>query len=352
MRQPRHLVILFGAGATRGAFKNRVPPPPLDQDFFDIAGQLSGRGTQRLAKRVIRDVFDLYGRVSGVGLEQYFQDIEARAEIGQFAKSKNKPKDWKNRQLDLEELIRRALLHTTCDLNQSPARADDSKVHRAILRHLREGDTLVTFNYDTVIEESFPNSTLIWNPRDGYAVGAGGSTHEWARGWMAKRGVGSKAKSRVHLLKLHGSLNWTLYKTRKVRLTPRPYIVRSKRGAPVFDKCDILPPGWHKQINVHPYRQVWREARLKLESCAALAIIGYSLPETDLLAKALFAEVSRLRAARKQYLRHLYVADPKGVVKDRLVDLFTPALGPKGHVYRYENIEDLNRAWTASEPKR
>ena len=108
----RKLVILFGAGATRGVLKERIPPPPVDQDFFDIASQISGRGTRRLAARVTRDVFDLYARVSGVGLEQYFREIEARAEIGKFAKSKNKPKDWARRQSDLEELIRRVLIQT------------------------------------------------------------------------------------------------------------------------------------------------------------------------------------------------------------------------------------------------
>jgi len=123
MAANHHLVILFGAGATRGAFKKRVPPPPLDQDFFDIAGQLTGRGTQVLAKRVLKDVFELYRRVTRIGLEHYFRDIEARAEIGIFAKSKNKPKDWARRQRDLVELIRRVMIHTTCDMTNAPARA-------------------------------------------------------------------------------------------------------------------------------------------------------------------------------------------------------------------------------------
>jgi len=347
MARSQNLVILFGAGATRGALKAAVPPPPLDADFFDIAGQLTGRGSQVLARRVIRDLFELYQRVTGVGLEQYFRDIEARAEIGRFAKSKNKPKDWKRRQEDLEELIRRVIIHTTCDLSGSPAKPRASKAHKGILRHLRAGDTLITFNYDTVIEESWPELAPGWRPRDGYGLSAAGSTHDWARAWKDAH-PNSVTPSRVALLKLHGSINWTLYPTREVRLKDRPYVVRSG----IVDKCSVLPPGWHKQIHVNPYRTLWRQARLRLESCSALAIIGYSLPEADVLAKALFAEVSRLRAARKQFLRHLHIADPSAAVKNRFVDLFAPALGPVGRTYFYHDIDELNQIWGTRPPTR
>ncbi|MFZ2509431.1 MAG: hypothetical protein WAW79_13275 [Steroidobacteraceae bacterium] len=344
-------MMVIGAGVTRGAYKDRVPPPPLDSDFFDVAGQLSGRGTGRLAARVRKDVFELYGQVSGVGLEEYYRDIEARGEIGRFAKSKNRPKDWKKRQSDLEELIRRVLICTTCDMEDGSAKVGPSTDHTSLLRHVLDGDTLVTFNYETVIEESLPSSTA-WDPGDGYGVDTSGKTLSWAKGWRARKKRESKVVSQIRLLKLHGSVNWTLDENNRIRLKPRPYVVRARKGVAVFDKCAILPPGWHKRIDINPYRQLWREARLQCEKCSSLAIIGYSLPDTDLLAKALFAEVSRSRAAKKKFLEHFYVADPSEVVRNRLVNLFVPALGPKGRVYRYEGIEDLGRAWRTDGPRR
>lgn len=339
------LVVLFGAGATRGALRKRVPPPPIDRDFFDIASQLTGRGTRRLAVRVTKDVFELYGHVSGVGLEQYFREIETRAEIGQFAKSKNKPKDWQKRQLDMEELIRRVLIHTTGELTDA-----ECKTHRSVLERIRPGDTVITFNYDTVIEESIPDQGARWDPRDGYGFQANGVTLDWARRWRVQHKRFASKESQFRLLKLHGSLNWTLYKTKKVRLKPRPYVVRARKGAPVFDKCSFLPPAWHKRIDSNPYRELWRRARLELEKCSRLAIIGYSLPDTDLIARALLAEVCRLRAARKHYLKHLHIADPSEQVKDRFAELFAPALGPRGQIYRYENIQELSRKWEAVKP--
>jgi hypothetical protein len=346
-------VLLLGAGATRGALKGRKTAPPLDWDFFDIAGQIRGHGTEQLAASVARDVFDLYGRVSGVGLEQYFREIEARAEIGQIAESKNKPKNWARRQRDLEELIQRVLIETTGPdvrtMGQVEANRAEADVYKNVLRHVRSGDTIITFNYDIVIEESMPTEMSPWDPSNGYGFEASAVTLEWAHEWREKRGY-TKSGSTFQLLKLHGSLNWTLYKAKKgarrggrgdkVRLRD-PYLVPARND----ERCTILPPGWHKRIDRNPYRQLWQKALRELENCVSLTIIGYSLPETDLAARALLAEASRSRAADKRYLKDLHIADPSETVKERFVDLFKSALGPNGHVHRYKDIEELSSAW-------
>jgi hypothetical protein len=147
-------------------------------------------------------------------------------------------------------------------------------------------------------------------------------------------------------LKLHGSVNWTLYKTNQVRLKSRPYIVQTgKSGKTRFEEISIVPPGWHKKISVNPYKKLWKEARLRLEDSSAIAIIGYSLPETDLLAKALLAEACRLRSTRKKFVKYLYLCDPSDAVKDRFVEMFHSALGPTGQVFRYRDILELRKSW-------
>jgi hypothetical protein len=345
VKLPRPMVILFGAGATRAAFAKKTLPPPLDADFFDIAGQITGRGTRRLAQKVRRDVFDLYGKVTGIGLEQYYRDIETRLELGKFAKSKNRPKDWQVRTKNLEELVRRVLIHTTCELDEGSAKPSCSQIHEVLLRRVKAGDTLVTFNYDTVIEESMPENISLWTPRDGYGVGASGITRGWAKKWLMKHSINNTKSTQIRLLKLHGSLNWVLYKTSKVRLKPRPYVVRSKNGKAMFDKAAILPPGWHKRVDRNPYNALWRQARLEIEKCATLVIIGYSLPDTDLIARALFLEASRSLRAGGRFIKELHVADISDSTKNRIVDLFVPALGPEGVVFRYGGAQELVAAW-------
>lgn len=337
----RPVVILFGAGATRGSLEDvSRPPPPVNTDFFDIAGQLRGHGTQILAKKVLRDVWQLYGKVIGVSVEAYYRDIETRAAISRFAKSANKPRDWKARQGNLEELIRRVLVHTTCDIYKSPVKARQSKLHNALLRKLKKGDTIITFNYDTTIEESF-TSTDLWSPIEGYGDGFHGGTLDWSRRWFSDRGESEQKKSSILLLKLHGSLNWKLYPNNQIRIKPRPYVVRTRNKRPSFEEISILPPGWNKRIDRKPYGQFWRTAKLRLEKCRTLVIVGYSLPDTDLLAKALFAEVVRLRAVRGALIGQLHIADPNESIKQKLIDIFTPALGSNGQIYRYSGIGEL-----------
>jgi hypothetical protein len=197
-----------------------------------------------------------------------------------------------------------------------------------------------------LIEESF-ESTSIWTPLGGYGDAVHGVRGGWCKHWLKKHNMKNKSWSKIRLLKLHGSVNWRLYKTGQVRLKDRPFVVRARKNAAVFETVSILPPGWNKRIDRNPYRQLWREARLKLELCKTIVIIGYSLPEADLLAKALFAEVVRLRAARKRYLKQLHLADPNDSVKQKFVDLFVPALNPQSKIFRYKDIDEFSSAANA-----
>ena len=77
--------------------------------------------------------------------------------------------------------------------------------------------------------------------------------------------------------------------------------------------------------------------------CHSLAILGYSLPETDLLAQALLNEVVRSRVAQKgDKLKELYIANPNLAVKERFIRQFTPALGSHGKVFQYADIKEFS----------
>lgn len=347
MKLDHPAVFLFGAGATRGGLAGSPIPPPLDADFFDIAGHVRGHGTPRLAKLVLSDVWALYKRTSGIGLEAFYRDIETREKIGTFAKTKYKPKDWQQRRRKLEELIRRVVIQTTCETTQVlPHTPIKSQLHLKVLQKLGKGDTILTFNYDTTIEESIDSADL-WSPVDGYGPNVYGRSLDWGKKWLASRNAPRDKRTNVLLLKLHGSVNWVLDDNDNVRLKPRPYVVRTKSGNPSFEKVSILPPGWNKRIDKNPYKQFWRLARRKLEQCKSFVVIGYSLPEMDLLARALFSEVVRSREAQDVRLKQLHIADPSAVVVQKLADLFTPALGAHGHIFKYSGIEDLaNRLGT------
>lgn len=335
------LVIIFGAGATRGGLANQEVPPPIDKDFFDIANQLVGHGTPTLAKRVLNDVWQLYNRTNGIGLETYYRDLETRAIIGEFAKTANQPKNWHKRRKELEELIRRVYVQTTVkDAHETRVEPKKSKIHQNLLKELKKQDSIVTFNYDLLIEESFL-SAKVWNPVDGYGIQTSGKTKGWTKRWLQTRDY-TADESKLLLLKLHGSLNWESYPG-GIRLKPKPYLVSTRNGRTRFEKISILAPGWKKAIEKNPYKRFWRAARLHLEKCKTLVVLGYSLPETDLLAQSLLAEVVRTRVARKEHLRQLHLVDPNEAVKERFIRLFTPTLGPRGKVFMYYDVDEFDK---------
>jgi len=117
-------------------------------------------------------------------------------------------------------------------------------------------------------------------------------------------------------------------------MKPRPYVVRPSAREIIA----ILPPGWNKRIDKNPYKQIWKQARSRLKQCKSVVILGYSLPETDLLARGLFAEVVRRRATGGKWLKQLHVANPSPDAIQRLVDMFTPVLGANGSVFNPEDI--------------
>ncbi|OGS12953.1 MAG: hypothetical protein A2285_00370 [Elusimicrobia bacterium RIFOXYA12_FULL_57_11] len=350
------LVIIMGAGATRGGLEKQTKslPPPIDLDFFDIAAQLEGHGTKQIASKILKSLWELYGTTSNISLEKYYRDIETRAKIGEFAKTGNQPKDWKKRQRELEELVRRVYIHTTCDMSKSPIAPLESPEHVKIFQNLKASDTIVTFNYDLLIEESL-KTLKTWRPIDGFGnVRVHGRRSNWYKHWLEEnkkiKAKSSKNKSKsISLLKLHGSLGWTTYNG-EIRLKPHPYYVGTRNKQPRSEEISILPPGWNKQIDINPYKKFWHETRLKMEKCKSLMIVGYSLPETDLLAQALFSEIVRMRSVRKQYLKQLHLADPNDAIKQKFANLFAPALGPKGIVFRYSNIQKIAESCSDAAP--
>jgi len=344
------VAIIFGAGASRGGIKDKNVQlnPPVDKDFFDIVKRIKGRCTPILVREVLKTVFELYGRTTGIGLERYFQDIESRNEIAKIAKPKNQPKDWERRIQDLIELIRRIVIQTTAVSKDGQSKLEplQSDLHRIILGCLEPGDTIITFNYDLVIEEAFVDASL-WNPIRGYATKEVviGRTKEWPRKWLKDRGINEGQDiplSRVNLIKLHGSINWDIYNNGKLALLDRPYSVRSRNRRIVKDKAAILAPGLSKKINNKPYKGLWEQAYRSLLVCKTIVIIGYSLPETDFLARALFSEVTRQRKIENRFLKRIYLIDPDHGVQERLLGLFASALGVLGDVSRYKDIQEFS----------
>jgi hypothetical protein len=187
-------------------------------------------------------------------------------------------------------------------------------------------DTIVTFNYDLLIEESCRNL--------GVPIGSG---FQVSREKSAKSLVMPAKDAKVEILKLHGSVNWVNFaehlsspeeKARRRRALaigqeedwelgdgwPGPRVfedyseVRKKGFSPL-----LLPPTWRKYSAIDQYSRmdfasVWDASVAALRTATNVIILGYSVPATD------------------QHFRYLLAAGLQDNISLRKVFFVNPAL--------------------------
>jgi len=128
-------------------------------------------------------------------------------------------------------------------------------------------DCVITFNYDTVLEES------IW--------GLGGAVdYGISRVRMEGRQNAGNPKFVTPVFKLHGSANWAKPSD------PSDHKVR----ASIFDSYRdfgeslvplVVPPTWKKGDLAPMFAEIWRGARNALAKATRICIVGYSMRATD-----------------------------------------------------------------------
>ena len=159
----------------------------------------------------------------------------------------------------------------------------------------------ITFNYDDFLDQALAEN-CVWSPDWGYGFFCQ-SSHEVVAS-VASR----KKTSGLHILKLHGSINWRLilgytspvaidsithhqdwypdlnnrhsdylYQQVSAHLEPEPVMV-----PPVLSKSSL--------VGQPVLRLVWSHAFASLASAHEVTFIGYSFPATDMAARTLFSE--------------------------------------------------------------
>jgi len=184
------------------------------------------------------------------------------------------------------------------------------------------GDAIVTFNYDLLIEQGLIKQNL-WNPEDGYGIG------ELCE---SEQVLGDLPSTKVKLIKLHGSINWS--KGSQIVVSPDVVIHTAD-----FDNTNFFedvqvesmhPPYYQKYprnalIVMPTYLKLFDQPfEVKLVNDALEAartadevyIIGYSLPKADITANLI---ISQVRKDAEVYIVNKYHAKE---IKKRLVDIY------------------------------
>jgi hypothetical protein len=212
------------------------------------------------------------------------------------------------------------------------------RLHKALVNRLRSSDTVISFNYDCLIDDAlrrFGDET--WNPRWGYGFP---STYELEglETWLPDKPATSR-RATVRLLKIHGSVNWQLptRPDRPIHLKTRLY---KQRGTPRFS---IIPPVWNKTSDQRSeeaviYPHVWRGCARAIRNAARVVVIGFSFGPTDLQAQSVF----RLALDANKALRLLVIATPSAEARRRVREVFdVPLANLDVLVRQFKDFDDL-----------
>lgn len=124
-------------------------------------------------------------------------------------------------------------------------------------------DTVITFNYDTVLEDALHELEVIPD----YVIPCYGPD-TW-----------KNVSDSVRIIKLHGSINWTYSEdpSTPVLVIPEPLsIIQYVNKAPL-----LLPPSWKKNRFIKGMESLWNEGIEAIRQAHRVFIIGYSMPISD-----------------------------------------------------------------------
>lgn len=201
------------------------------------------------------------------------------------------------------DVKRRCALRLLTDcLAKRSEEGEKSPLLKAFVDNLKDGDVIVTFNWDNLIERGiFFNSRQI--------------------------DFQNRVEKGITILKLHGSLNWVnlpegtnlKHPDSVLWLTDRVISTKDYRYYDVWDVLDeppfIIPPIYSKRLPAGDFfRGIWQEAFNAIIDADRVAFIGYSIPRDDLQARTLFvsawaARIQKRRADSQSPDRYLLI-DP------------------------------------------
>ncbi len=206
--------------------------------------------------------------------------------------------------------------------------------YQALVQQLHKSDTLVTFNWDLLLDNALGRLELLKDlnakvPKAHYQMFLHDFTalgdNTIAKASMPKpfsRWDGAQG----YYLKLHGSVDWAICVAPECRNRGRVFPLARSSTRPSCGYCldrtqwMIVPPTLNKRVlDLGFVRRLWNVAAREVARAERLVFWGYSLPPTDFYCAWLF---SKVRPARVQELIVINPAVVTGAKKPTLSRTF------------------------------
>lgn len=131
--------------------------------------------------------------------------------------------------------------------------------------------------------------------------------------WIPNRISSNINLTHIHLLKLHGSINWFVrgsFSDLSAIFAKKPARVENPRKNEIRGYIrQIVPPIYGKFFGHDHWRNLWLEAYRSLCESEILVVIGCSLVETDFHLRALLSRVSKWRKNRSVLFKRVIFVD-------------------------------------------
>lgn len=315
----RDTVVVLGAGATRGA--SFVPgvslnKPPVDLDYFNQL-RVSAIGRSDHGQRLIDFVIEEFGSLD-VSMETFYSQVQLYDKfVGEIPKgTKGRARRYQNNLKYFLESVPQLFGITLAD--------QQCTYHDALIQSLTARDTIVSFNYDCLVDRSLVNvGGRRWDPEKGYGI----LISSGATSWKDHAGTGRLPKSSLSLLKPHGSLNWR-------RASGGIALIDDEYAVCADSDLVVVPPLWIKSYDTDPFDKIWAQLRRTLSTTKALVFVGYSLPTTDVFTQAAL----RLDVAQLDFL---CVVNPDQDARARLRTVLKSALSARTQITELTYLSDM-----------
>lgn len=197
---------VIGAGFSKSYSQSKTQQRmPIAKDFFRIFNSLSiASNGWVLVGALLNFCRDRYN-TSYDEFENFDTDIETiHSEV--YSELKKALKERDHNKVTEMWMIHNQLIFLFSSVINEIQNGELSFIHDRFVKILNDSDTILTFNWDTLIDRSL-SATNRWSVDDGYLITPIGI---YENGWREP----TATTSNIKLLKLHGSTNWiTSYPT-------------------------------------------------------------------------------------------------------------------------------------------
>src|SRR6266446_1426809 len=253
-------VLLLGAGGTRGAIKHvlyngKRIKPPLNADFFKVADTYArGDGVRSAAQRRLSRLRQIFKRdlpLKGLPtMEEAFSLLYVAKDFPDIYNRGRGRRRVAGVRKEIDDFLR-ILFPVLCLLDRQN---QNQTGYDRLATALRVGDTILTLNYDTLLDSALHRRG--WDPTRGYGI-AGAQKVDWPIIKLPDDQVPLK----IDLIKLHGSMNWFVRgntSNLKKVFSSKPVRITQPRINELSDHIrQIAPPIYAKIFEHKHWQTLW-----------------------------------------------------------------------------------------------